>query len=73
MQSTPGRGDLHLLGLFSNAGVRMDHLLLSATLPPKVRAADADREAPSWEEISYYAPTSIEASQPLHSENLQAP
>lgn len=45
-----------------NAGLRMDHLLLSPTLAPRLRAAGVDRTVRSWEKTSDHAPTWIELS-----------
>lgn len=47
-----------------NAGLRMDHLLLSPTLAPRLRAAGVDRTVRSWEKTSDHAPTWIELSVP---------
>jgi exodeoxyribonuclease-3 len=43
-----------------NAGLRMDHLLLSPALAPRLRAAGVDRQVRSWEKTSDHAPTWIE-------------
>jgi exodeoxyribonuclease-3 len=43
-----------------NAGLRMDHLLLSPALAPRLRAAGVDRKVRSWEKTSDHAPTWIE-------------
>ncbi len=43
-----------------NAGIRMDHLLLSPTLAPRLVAAGVDREVRSWEKTSDHAPVWIE-------------
>jgi exodeoxyribonuclease-3 len=43
-----------------NAGLRMDHVLLSPTLAPRLMAADVDREVRSWEKTSDHAPTWVE-------------
>ena len=43
-----------------NAGLRMDHLLLSPVLAPRLRAAGVDRQVRSWEKTSDHAPTWIE-------------
>jgi exodeoxyribonuclease-3 len=42
-----------------NAGLRMDHLLLSPALAPRLRAAGVDRQVRSWEKTSDHAPTWI--------------
>jgi len=39
-----------------NAGLRIDHLLLSPSLAPRLEAADVDREVRSWEKTSDHAP-----------------
>ena len=46
-----------------NAGLRMDHLLLSPTLAPRLTAAGVDREVRSWEKTSDHAPTWVELSE----------
>jgi len=43
-----------------NAGLRIDHLLLSPRLAPRLRAAGVDRDVRSWEKTSDHAPTWIE-------------
>ena len=43
-----------------NAGLRIDHLLLSPNLAPALRAADVDREVRSWEKSSDHAPAWID-------------
>jgi exodeoxyribonuclease III len=43
-----------------NAGLRIDHLLLSPSLAPRLKAADVDREVRSWEKTSDHAPVWIE-------------
>jgi exodeoxyribonuclease-3 len=43
-----------------NAGLRMDHLLLSPSLAARLVAADVDREVRSWEKTSDHAPTWVE-------------
>jgi exodeoxyribonuclease-3 len=43
-----------------DAGLRIDHLLLSPGLAPHLRAAGVDREARGWEKSSDHAPTWIE-------------
>ena len=43
-----------------NAGLRIDHLLLSPEVAPRLRTAGVDREARSWEKTSDHAPTWIE-------------
>jgi len=42
-----------------DAGLRIDHLLLSPDLKPFLRAAGVDREVRSWEKTSDHAPTWI--------------
>ena len=61
----PGRDDLHLLGLHAgrfsrNAGLRIDHLLLSPELAPRLKAAGVDRDIRAMEKTSDHAPTWIE-------------
>lgn len=43
-----------------NAGLRMDHLLLSPVLAKRLVAAGVDREVRSWDKTSDHAPTWIE-------------
>ena len=43
-----------------NAGLRIDHLLLSPSVADRLVAADVDREARGWEKASDHAPTWIE-------------
>jgi exodeoxyribonuclease III len=43
-----------------NAGLRIDHLLLSPALAPRLQAAGVDREVRGWEKTSDHAPTWIE-------------
>lgn len=43
-----------------NAGLRMDHLLLSPTLAPRLAAADVDRQVRAWDKTSDHAPTWVE-------------
>jgi len=43
-----------------DAGLRIDHLLLSPDLAKQLKAADVDREVRSWEKTSDHAPTWIE-------------
>jgi exodeoxyribonuclease III len=43
-----------------NAGLRIDHLLLSPSLAPKLKHAEVDREVRSWDKTSDHAPVWIE-------------
>lgn len=43
-----------------NAGLRLDHLLLSPRLAPRLLAAEVDREVRGWEHASDHAPVWIE-------------
>jgi exodeoxyribonuclease-3 len=43
-----------------NAGLRMDHLLLSPDLAPRLVAAEVSRQVRSWEKTSDHAPVWIE-------------
>ena len=43
-----------------NAGLRIDHLLLSPSLTPRLKAAEVDRDVRSWEKTSDHAPVWIE-------------
>ena len=47
-----------------NAGLRIDHLLLSPSLAPRLRAAGVDRQVRGWEKTSDHAPTWIELKNP---------
>jgi exodeoxyribonuclease-3 len=52
-----------------NAGLRMDHLLLSPPLAKRLVAAGVDREVRSWEKTSDHAPTWIELKEPAQSKS----
>jgi exodeoxyribonuclease III len=43
-----------------NAGLRIDHLLASPALAPRLTAAGVDREVRGWEKASDHAPTWVE-------------
>jgi exodeoxyribonuclease-3 len=43
-----------------NAGLRIDHLLLSPSLAPRLRDAQVDRDVRGWEKTSDHAPVWIE-------------
>ncbi|MBP2159117.1 MULTISPECIES: exodeoxyribonuclease III [Asticcacaulis] len=45
-----------------NSGLRIDHLLCSPVLAPRLRQAGVDREVRGWEKTSDHAPTWIEIS-----------
>ena len=45
-----------------NAGLRIDHLLLSPSLAPRLIAAEVDRDVRGWEKSSDHAPVWIEIS-----------
>lgn len=47
-----------------DAGLRLDHLLLSPDLKPKLKAAGVDRHVRGWEKASDHAPTWIELKLP---------
>lgn len=47
-----------------NAGLRIDHLLLTPDLAKRLIAADVDRDVRSWEKTSDHAPTWIELAEP---------
>src|SRR5262249_52913131 len=40
-----------------NAGLRIDHILLSPSLAPRLEAAGVDRHVRGWEKTSDHAPT----------------
>ena len=46
-----------------DAGLRIDHLLLSPALVPRLRAAGVDRDVRGWEKSSDHAPTWIEITE----------
>jgi len=46
-----------------NAGLRIDHLLLSPSLAPRLRDAQVDREVRGWEKTSDHAPVWIELAE----------
>ncbi len=43
-----------------DAGLRIDHLLLNASVAPRLRAAGVDRDVRGWEKSSDHAPTWVE-------------
>jgi len=43
-----------------DAGIRIDHLLLSPTLAPKLKAAGVDRTPRGWDKTSDHAPAWVE-------------
>jgi len=43
-----------------NAGLRIDHLLLSPSMVPRLASAGVDREVRGWEKSSDHAPTWVE-------------
>ena len=43
-----------------DAGLRIDHLLLSPSLAPRLKAAGVDRDVRGWPKTSDHAPTWIE-------------
>jgi len=49
-----------------NAGLRIDHLLLSPSLAARLVAADVDRDVRGWEKASDHAPTWTEISDGPH-------
>ena len=51
----------YMRGAFSrNAGLRIDHLLLSPELAPRLKAAGVDRDIRAMEKTSDHAPTWVE-------------
>jgi exodeoxyribonuclease-3 len=51
-------------GAFSrNAGLRIDHLLLSPELVPRLEAAGVDRDIRAMEKTSDHAPTWVELAE----------
>jgi exodeoxyribonuclease-3 len=49
-------------GFARDAGIRIDHFLLSPALAPRLKAAGVDREVRGWEKTSDHAPVWIELS-----------
>ncbi|MGB7976889.1 MAG: exodeoxyribonuclease III [Roseiarcus sp.] len=47
-----------------DAGLRIDHLLLSPAVAPRLKAAGVDREVRGWEKASDHAPVWIELAAP---------
>jgi len=47
-----------------NGGLRIDHLLLSPSLAPRLVAAGVDRQVRDWEKTSDHAPTWIKLREP---------
>ena len=47
-----------------DAGLRIDHLLLSPSVAPRLKAAGVDREVRGWEKASDHAPVWIELEAP---------
>jgi exodeoxyribonuclease III len=47
-----------------NAGLRIDHLLLSPELAPRLRAAAVSRDVRGWDKASDHAPVWIELAEP---------
>lgn len=56
-----------------NAGLRIDHLLLTPDLAKRLVKADVDREVRSWEKTSDHAPTWIELAPPKAKTMKRAP
>jgi exodeoxyribonuclease-3 len=46
-----------------DAGLRIDHLLLSPSVAPRLRRAGVDRDVRGWEKASDHAPTWIELAE----------
>jgi exodeoxyribonuclease-3 len=51
-----------------DAGLRIDHFLLSPTVAPRLRSASVRRQARSWHHTSDHAPVMIEIDVPGHTE-----
>lgn len=43
-----------------NAGIRMDHLLLSPALKPRLKSAGVDRDVRGWQKTSDHAPAWVD-------------
>jgi exodeoxyribonuclease-3 len=48
--------DYRMMGFRRNAGMRIDHILLSEALKIKCQASIVDKEPRSWEQPSDHAP-----------------
>jgi exodeoxyribonuclease-3 len=60
-RAASGRDDLHLLDYFRNAygrnaGLRIDHFLLSPDVAPRLARAEVDRHVRGWEKTSDHSP-----------------
>ncbi len=58
--STPAVEDVTIPFWGRDAGLRIDHLLLSPSIAPDLINAGVDREVRGWEKASDHAPTWIE-------------
>jgi exodeoxyribonuclease-3 len=56
-----------------DAGLRIDHFLLSPSLAPSLKRAEVDREVRGWEKASDHAPVWIELAAPKTSRRKSAP
>jgi exodeoxyribonuclease-3 len=56
-----------------NAGLRIDHLLLSPSLAPRLVAAGVDRDVRGWEKASDHAPTWVELADGSSAATRQQP
>ena len=54
-----------------NAGIRIDHLLLSSALADRLKAGGVDREVRGWEKTSDHAPTWIELTTQGETTNIE--
>jgi exodeoxyribonuclease-3 len=67
-QMHPGEGEIYTYwdyfrnAFARNAGIRMDHLLLSPSLAPRLIASEVDMPVRGWEKTSDHAPVWIELS-----------
>jgi exodeoxyribonuclease III len=52
--------DYRMLGYQKNRGLRIDHILVSETLKPEVKACSIDRAPRKWDKPSDHAPVTLE-------------
>ena len=52
--------DYRMLGYPKNRGLRIDHILVSESLKPQVKACTIDRIPRKWEKPSDHAPVTVE-------------
>jgi exodeoxyribonuclease III len=52
--------DYRMLGYQKNRGLRIDHILVSESLRPRVKACSIDRTPRKWDKPSDHAPVTVE-------------